>query len=46
MSGLFTAFLDDDVKLVGVEPAGRGLDLGEGHNSATMTLGTPAVLHV
>lgn len=44
--GLFTAFLDDeDVKLVGVEPAGRGLDLGEGHHSATITLGKPAVLH-
>ncbi|KAL3792786.1 hypothetical protein HJC23_002593 [Cyclotella cryptica] len=44
--GLFTAFLDDEnVKLVGVEPAGRGLDMGEGHHSATLTLGTPAVLH-
>lgn len=44
--GLFTAFLDDeDVQLVGVEPAGRGLDKGEGHHSATLTLGKPAVLH-
>jgi len=44
--GLFTAFLDDeDVELVGVEPAGRGLDKGEGHHSATLTLGTPAILH-
>ena len=43
--GLFSAFLDDDVKLVGVEPAGRGLDKGEGHHSATLTLGKPAVLH-
>mmetsp|Transcript_7656 Transcript_7656/g.17332 ORF Transcript_7656/g.17332 Transcript_7656/m.17332 type:complete len:200 (+) Transcript_7656:276-875(+) len=44
--GLFTAFLDDEnVQLVGVEPAGRGLDKGEGHHSATMTLGKPAVLH-
>jgi len=44
--GLFTAFLDDtDVQLVGVEPAGRGLEKGEGHHSATMTLGKPAVLH-
>lgn len=44
--GLFTAFLDDpDVKLIGVEPAGHGLDKGEGHHSATMTLGKPAVLH-
>ena len=43
--GLFSAFLDDNVKLVGVEPAGRGLDKGEGHHSATLTLGKPAVLH-
>ena len=27
--GIFTHFLDDDVRLVGVEPAGRGLDTGE-----------------
>jgi len=44
--GLFTAFLEDeDVKLVGVEPAGRGLSEGEGHHSATLTLGKPAVIH-
>lgn len=44
--GLFTAFLDDEsVQLVGVEPAGDGLDKGEGHHAATMTLGKPAVLH-
>ena len=44
--GLFTAFLeDDDVKLIGVEPAGRGLEHGEGHHSATLTLGKPAVIH-
>ena len=44
--GLFTAFLDDaDVKLVGVEPAGHGLDKGEGKHSATLTLGTPGVMH-
>lgn len=44
--GLFTAFLDDaDVQLVGVEPAGHGLDKGEGHHSATLTLGSPAVIH-
>lgn len=44
--GLFTAFLDDeDVKCVGVEPAGRGLDKGEGHHSATITLGKPGVIH-
>jgi tryptophan synthase beta chain len=44
--GLFTAFLDDaDVQCVGVEPAGHGLDKGEGFHSATLTLGQPAVLH-
>jgi tryptophan synthase beta chain len=44
--GLFTAFLDDpDVKLIGVEPAGHGLEKGEGHHSATLTLGKPAILH-
>jgi len=44
--GLFTAFLDDDeVQMVGVEPAGRGLDKGEGHHSATITLGKPGIIH-
>lgn len=44
--GLFTAFLDDtDVQMIGVEPAGHGLDKGEGHHSATLTLGKPAVIH-
>jgi len=44
--GLFTAFLEDEnVQLVGVEPAGRGLEEGEGHHSATLTLGKPAVIH-
>lgn len=42
--GLFTAFLDDeDVQLVGVEPAGRGLDTPD--HAATLTLGTPGALH-
>ena len=37
--GLFNAFIDDkDVKLVGVEPAGEGLDK-PGRHAATMTLG-------
>jgi tryptophan synthase beta chain len=44
--GLFTAFLDDpDVALIGVEPAGHGLDKGIGQHSATLTLGTPGVIH-
>ena len=44
--GLFTAFLDEEsVQCIGVEPAGRGLDKGEGHHSATITLGKPGILH-
>ncbi len=42
--GLFTAFLDDEeVKVVGVEPAGKGLETSE--HSATLTLGTPGEIH-
>lgn len=42
--GMFTAFLDDDnVNLVGVEPAGYGLDTDK--HSATMTLGKPGEIH-
>jgi len=42
--GIFTAFLDDeDVTLVGVEPAGRGLDTPD--HAATLTLGSPGSLH-
>jgi len=44
--GLFTAFLDDEeVQCIGVEPAGHGLEKGQGHHSATITLGQPGVLH-
>jgi len=44
--GLFTAFLDiPEVKCVGVEPAGHGLDKGPGMHSATLTLGKPGVMH-
>jgi len=43
--GMFAAFLEDaSVKLIGVEPAGRGLDKFGGH-AATMTKGAPGVLH-
>ena len=43
--GLFQAFLEDaDVAIYGVEPAGRGLD-NPGDHAATMTLGSPGVLH-
>lgn len=42
--GIFTAFLNDEsVKLVGVEPAGEGLDTD--HHAATMTLGKPGQIH-
>jgi tryptophan synthase beta chain len=43
--GMFAAFLDDaSVKLVAVEAAGRGLD-SLGDHAATMSKGTPGVLH-
>ncbi|GMR01573.1 MAG: tryptophan synthase subunit beta [Gammaproteobacteria bacterium] len=42
--GLFTAFLEDEeVKMVGVEPAGKGLDSGE--HAATLTLGSKGTIH-
>ena len=42
--GIFSGFVDDAaVKLVGVEPGGRGLEPGE--HAATLSLGTPGVLH-
>ncbi|MCF7822334.1 MAG: tryptophan synthase subunit beta [Mariprofundaceae bacterium] len=42
--GMFTAFLDDEtVKLVGVEPAGKGLDTPD--HAATMTLGAKGAIH-
>ena len=42
--GMFSGFVDDEgVRLVGVEPSGRGLKLGD--HAATITLGKPGVLH-
>ena len=42
--GAFTTFLNEsDVKLVGVEPAGHGLDTDM--HSATLTLGKPSQIH-
>jgi tryptophan synthase beta chain len=42
--GIFSGFLKDaEVRLVGVEAAGEGL--ASGHHSATLTAGTPGVLH-
>ena len=40
--GLFYPFIDDDVRLIGVEAAGEGLD---GRNAATLSKGSPGVLH-
>ena len=41
--GLFADFIDDDVRLIGVEAAGKGLS-GEEHG-ATLLRGTPGILH-
>jgi tryptophan synthase beta chain len=42
--GVFAGFVDDaGVELVGVEAAGEGLD--SGRHSASLTVGTPGVLH-
>ena len=42
--GAFTAFLNDaDVKLIGVEPAGHGLDTDM--HSASLTFGKPSQIH-
>ena len=42
--GIFSGFLNDaGVRLVGVEAAGKGI--ATGHHSATLTAGTPGVLH-
>jgi tryptophan synthase beta chain len=40
--GIFHPFIDDDVRLIGVEAAGEGLN---GRNAATLSKGTPGVLH-
>ena len=41
--GLFADFLSDDVRLIGVEAAGRGLDGAE--HGATLLRGQPGILH-
>jgi tryptophan synthase beta subunit len=41
--GLFHAFRDDPVRLVGVEAGGEGLQ--SGRHAATLTAGAPGVLH-
>jgi tryptophan synthase beta subunit len=41
--GLFHPFLEDPVRLIGVEAAGEGV--GSGRHSATLVAGRPGVLH-
>jgi tryptophan synthase beta chain len=41
--GIFAAFLDDDVRLIGVEAAGKGLDTDA--HAAPLSRGRPGVLH-
>lgn len=42
--GLFAPFYDDkDVKMIGVEPAGKGLDTP--YHAASITLGNPGIIH-
>jgi tryptophan synthase beta chain len=41
--GLFADFLDDDVRLIGVEAAGKGLDAAE--HGATLLRGRRGILH-
>jgi tryptophan synthase beta chain len=41
--GLFCDFIDDDVRLIGVEAAGKGLDGTE--HGATLLRGRPGILH-
>jgi tryptophan synthase beta chain len=41
--GIFHPFVDDDVRLIGVEAAGKGIDTGE--HSASLNAGRKGVLH-
>ncbi|MDO4817124.1 MAG: tryptophan synthase subunit beta [Akkermansia sp.] len=41
--GMFPAFLNDPVELVGVEPLGRGDTVGQ--NAATMAFGSEGIMH-
>lgn len=41
--GIFHAFLDDDVRLIGMEAAGDGV--ASGRHAATLNAGRPGVLH-
>ena len=41
--GIFSAFLNDPVELIGVEPGGRSGEIGD--HAATMTYGTAGIIH-
>jgi tryptophan synthase beta subunit len=41
--GIFSAFINDPVKLVGIEPGGRSLNLGD--HAATAAFGKPGLIH-
>lgn len=41
--GIFHPFVDDDVRLIGVEAAGKGIETGE--HSASLNAGRKGVLH-
>ena len=41
--GLFHPFLDDNLRIIGVEAAGLGVDTGS--HAASLTGGTPGILH-
>lgn len=41
--GIFSAFIEDSVKLYAVEPAGKGTNLGE--HSASLTYGEEGIMH-
>ena len=42
-AGFFTPFLNDPVKMYGVEPMGKGNKVGE--HAASLTYGTPGIMH-
>ncbi|MEN8112924.1 MAG: tryptophan synthase subunit beta [Actinomycetota bacterium] len=41
--GAFATYVDDDVEMIGVEAGGYGLDTGQ--HGASLTAGTPGVIH-
>lgn len=41
--GIFSGFINDPVKLIGVEPGGRSLNLGD--HAATTAFGKPGIIH-